>query len=131
MSDNHRIQIELLFQQVVELPVDQRAAFLDEQCGDDIDLRDCVEQLLAADQSNDGHFLSASHVGTPGIDTDATSAPTELNDVLPGQFPGITVQHFGDYELLEEIGHGGMGAVYRARRVSLDRIVALKMLLAG
>jgi WD40 repeat protein/tetratricopeptide (TPR) repeat protein len=59
------------------------------------------------------------------------SSETPTEPARPASNHALRVRYFGDYELIQEIARGGMGIVYRARQVSLNRPVALKMILAG
>jgi WD40 repeat protein/tRNA A-37 threonylcarbamoyl transferase component Bud32 len=84
-----------------------------------------ADDLAAFFADHDGvkHLARAPHVplSTTGSAGTTTAGPAPLE----------TIRYFGDYELLEEIARGGMGVVYKARQRSLNRIVALKMILAG
>jgi hypothetical protein len=94
----------------------ERAAFLDQSCGVDNDLRRSVDALLAADAEAAG-FLSKPLLDELAGDLLAKPAGRELAG-----------QRIQNYEVLSRLGAGGIGEVWLARDRTLHREVALKLL---
>ncbi len=111
--------VESIFSSALKIPSpDERAAYLDEACGQDRDLRKRVEMLLEA-QPEVGSFMEQ-----PAVDRDVTLG---LRGIQEG--PGAMI---GPYKLLQQIGEGGFGVVYMAQQTEpIKRRVALKIIKLG
>ena len=110
----------------------ERQAFLDEACGDQPEIRARVEALLRAD-SDAGSFLARPASGmdaTLAADGDTVNSgggEVSLTFLQPCDKPGRLGQ-LDQYEIIEVVGQGGMGAVLRAFDTKLSRVVAVKVM---
>src|SRR5262245_14279411 len=109
-------QVKTLFQSAIALEGDERTAFLSNSCQDDSQLLTLVERMIAADEEASS-FLESSPI------------PSILSAVSSEQLTGKRVGH---YRIIEELGRGGMGAVFLARREDeFEKVVALKIIKRG
>src|SRR5688572_12560433 len=108
-------QIDSLLERALDLPPEERPAFLEAACGSDHALRVQVQQLLTA-HDRAGTFLAAPAViGAFG-------------DITQEQTDSLIGRTLGQYVVISRLGAGGMGVVYQARDTRLDRLIALKFL---
>jgi serine/threonine protein kinase len=108
----------------------ERAAYLNEACGGDAELRRCVDRLLAV-HPQVGSFLRDDDVAPTsppaGVGLELSGGPTVEPPIT--ERPGEVI---GPYKLLQQIGEGGMGTVFLAEQTQpVHRKVALKVIKAG
>ena len=108
-------QVSRLYHAALAQDANERGRFLARACGGDDALRREVESLLAHEGTAEG-FLTA-----PALEMAAKVMAEDAGGSLSGR-------QIGSYQILSRLGAGGMGEVYRARDMKLNRDIALKVL---
>jgi serine/threonine-protein kinase len=115
MARSNLAYIEEVFHVALSCEVEERQAYLDRVCLGDAVMRHEVESLVAAYGSSDGLL-------------DQTGVTLAMNIMGSREDESMAGQQVGFYQIIRSLGHGGMGAVYLAEDLRLNRKVALKFL---
>ncbi len=121
MTPDRWRRVQEVFAAATERGPEARAAYLDEACRDDPDLRTEVESLLSSLRAAATDFLESPAIeGVPALSPAGQGGPRAVGKGT----------RLGPYEILAPLGAGGMGEVYRAKDERLGREVAIKVLSA-